>query len=124
MSSKSPTSRPLKVGEEIRHALSEVLLRGEAHIPELEGASITISEVRCSPDLKNATVFAMPLGGQRRDEIIAVLDENAPALRYLVSRKVELRHMPKLYFKLDNSFDEAGRINSLLQDPSVRRDVE
>lgn len=122
-SSKTPTARTLKVGEEIRRALSEILLRGESHIVELEGTSITISEVRVAPDLKNATVYAMPLAGQKIEEIMTVLDAHAPQLRHLVAKKVELRYMPKLYFKLDTSFDEASRINQLLQDPRVRKDI-
>lgn len=118
------SSRPLKIGEEIRHALSTIFMRGETHAPELERVSITVSEVRCAPDLKNATVFVMPLAGERRDEILKALEKLAPHLRKLVAERVKLRYTPKLWFKLDTSFDEANRINQLLHDPSVKRDLE
>lgn len=122
-SDKSPSARPLRVGEEIRHTLAEILMRGEAHIAEIDGVSITVSEVRVSPDLKNASVYITTLGGLKLEETFEALVANAPRLRAEVSRKVTLKYMPKLNFKLDRSFDEAGRINVLLQDPNVRRDV-
>lgn len=118
------SSRPLRVGEEIRHAISEILLRGEVHSADLLGASITVSEVRVAPDMKNATVFAMPLGGEGKQEKLDALKAAAPEIRYLVSKKVKLRYMPKLHFALDNSFDEAERINTLLAQPEVARDLE
>lgn len=115
--SKRPSgSRPLKVGEEIRHALSDIFLRGELYDPELQGVSITVSEVRVSPDLKNATAYVMPLAGANKEEILDALNRAAPGIRYLVSEKVELRYMPRLNFKLDTSYEEAGKINALLHD--------
>lgn len=122
-SGKASGQRPLKVGEEIRRAISEIFLRGEVHSIDLFGASITVSEVRVAPDMKNATVFIMPLGGEGKAEKLEALREAAPAIRYLVSKKVQLRYMPKLHFALDASFDEAERINSLLQKPEVARDL-
>ena len=115
--------RPLRVGEEIRHAISEILLRGEVHSIDLFGASITVSEVRVSPDMKNATVFIMPLAGAQKKEKLEALRVAAPEIRYLTSKKVKLRYMPKLHFELDNSYDEAERINSLLTQPEVIRDL-
>jgi ribosome-binding factor A len=116
--------RTLKVGEELRRALADIFMRGETHAPELEGFSITVSEVRVSPDLKNATVFVMPLAGKGADKLIPILKPMSAYLRGLVSKKVALRYTPKLRFELDNSFDEAGRINMLLNDPLVKRDIE
>lgn len=121
---RSSNPRPLRVGEAIRHALAEIFLRGECHTPGLSSASITVSEVRVSPELKNATAYVMPLAGAQKEELLEILRTAAPELRYLVSKKVELRYMPKLHFMLDESFDEAERINSLLKKPEVARDLE
>lgn len=116
--------RQLRVGEEIRHALSSIFMRGELHEAELREASITVSEVRISPDLKNATAYVMPLGGSNREEILQALQELAPNLRTLVGNKLHLKFTPRLSFRLDNSFDEAHRINALLQQPDVVRDIK
>lgn len=116
--------RPLRVGEEIRHAIADILLRGEVHSIDLFGASITVSEVRVSPDLKNATVYVMPLGGENKKEKLEALKAASPEIRHLVSKRMKLRHMPKLFFALDNSFEEAERINTLLNKPEVARDLE
>ncbi len=115
--------RQLRVGEEIRHVLSGILLRDEVHDPELRGSTITISEVRISPDLKNATVYFMPLNGEKREQTLAALKRLAPFLRTLVGGKMKLRYTPRLGFQLDNSFDEANRINVLLNNPKVRGDL-
>lgn len=122
-SGKTPNQRPLRVGEEIRHAISEILLRGEVHSIDLFGASITVSEVRVSPDMKNATVFIMPLAGEQKEERLEAMKVAAPEIRYLASKRLKLRYMPKLHFSLDNSFEEAARINSLLSKPEVARDL-
>jgi len=116
--------RPLRVGEEIRHAIADIFIRGEVHSIELLGASITVSEVRVSPDLKNATVFVMPLAGEGKAEKLEALKTAAPEIRYLVSKRMKLRYMPKLHFSLDNSFEEAEKINILLSKPEVARDLE
>lgn len=118
------SSRILKVGEEIRRTLSTIFMHGETHEPLLDSGSITVSEVRVAPDMKNATAYVMPLAGEKRDEIMKMLDVTAPRLRKLVADRVELRYTPKLHFKLDNSFEEAGRIARLLNDPHVKRDIE
>ena len=121
---KPPSQRMLKVGEEMRRSLSMAFLRGEVHIRDVENSSITVSEVRVSPDLKNATAYVMPLAGKDAELIAKSLYEAAPYIRKLIAQKVDLRYTPKLHFKLDRSYEEAGRINELLQDPHVRRDVE
>ena len=120
---RGPTQRQLMVGEELRHALSSVFQRGEARIPELADISITVSEVRISPDLKNATAYVMPLAGERAEEVIKLLNEAAGGLRHMMSKRVALKFSPKLHFKLDRSFEEASRINQLLSTPKVRRDT-
>lgn len=119
-----PGQRQLRVGEEIRHALSSIFMRGELHEAELRDASITVSEVRVSPDLKNATAYVMPLGGGNREEVLDALRELSPTLRTLVGSKIRLKYTPRISFRLDESFDEAHRINSLLQKPEVVRDIK
>lgn len=121
---KAPTQRQLRVGEELRHAISGILFRNELHEPEFETISITVSEVRISPDLKNATVYITPLaGGDRSPKTVDRLNVLSPVLRRALSKHVVLRHIPKLYFKLDNSFDAAGRVLALLNSEAVQRDV-
>ncbi len=123
-SSKSPSSRPLKVGEMLRHNLSEIFLRGEAHHPILDSASITVSEVRVSPDLKNATAYVMPLAGSNKEQVMDALAESAPQIRHLLARKVTLKFMPRVHFKLDTSYEEAGRINQLLKGAAGKAEEE
>ena len=122
---RPPSQRQLKVGEEIRHAVATVLIRNETHDPALESLSITVSEVRISPDLKNASVYVTPLGGHAEAQnIVERLNAAAPALRKASGKRLVLKYLPKLYFKLDKSFDYAGRINELLMtDPKIQRDV-
>lgn len=123
-SSKAPSQRQLRVGEELRHVVSGLLFRNELHDPDLERLSITVSEVRISPDLKNATAYVTPLaGGQDGDKIVEKLNQLAPSLRRLLGKNLTLRYVPKLYFKLDRSFEAAGRVNALLSSDAVRRDV-
>lgn len=119
----SSGQRPKRVGEEIRRNLAEIFLRGECHMPDLLGQSITVSEVRVAPDMKNATAFVMPLGGQNKKELLDALKIAAPELRYLVSKKMALRYMPRIHFSLDESFEEAAKIDSLLKKPEVAKDL-
>ena len=119
-----PGQRQLRVGEEIRHALSSIFLRDELHEPALRGTSITVSEVRISPDLKNATAYVMPLGGANREDVMQTLFDLAPTLRTLVGNQIRLKYTPRISFRLDNSFDEAHRIHSLLSKPEVARDLK
>ena len=116
---KAPSQRQLRVGESLRHALSEVLRAGNLRDPALSGASITVTEVRASPDLKNATAFVMPLGGADLPEVLAALRRAAPFLRREMGKKIELRYTPALTFLADTSFDEAARIDDALNDPAV-----
>jgi ribosome-binding factor A len=122
--SRAPSNRPLRVGEEIRHTLAAVLARGELRDPVLSGISITVSEVRMSPDLMRATAFVAPLGGaEDLAEIIKALNRAAPYLRGQVVREVKLRRAPEIGFVPDTSFDYAHRIDSVLRAPGVRRDL-
>ncbi len=121
---KAPSQRQLRVGEELRHAVSRILLRGDLHDPDLAGASVTVTEVRVSPDLKNATAFVVPLGGDGSGEVLAALNRAAAFLRSQLGREIHLRHTPRLSFQADHSFDEAAKINALLHNPRVQRDVE
>jgi len=109
-----PGQRQLRVGEEIRHVLSEMFTRGDVHDAALSGRMITVSEVRMSPDLRHATCFVMPLGGEELDEVLIGLKRAAPYLRGEVARRVRLRLAPELAFKADQGFDHAERISALL----------
>ena len=120
---RTPSQRQLRVGEAIRHVLATLLARGELRDPVLQGASITVSEVRISPDLKNATVFVLPLGGGNAAEVAAALKRAAPYLRSQVAQSVRLRYAPVLHFQTDTSFDEADRIDQLLHSEKVARDL-
>jgi ribosome-binding factor A len=120
---KSGGNRNLRVGEEIRHALADIFMRGEVHSMDLFGASITVSEVRVSPDLKNATAYVMPLAGKNKEGLLEALKKSSPELRHLVGKRMKLRHIPKIFFALDNSYDEAERISNLLKNPEVQRDL-
>lgn len=123
------SQRQLRVGEEIRHALSQIIERGEARDPDLEGVMLTVTEVRISPDLKNATAFVVPLGGVLAEghdmvSLVRALNHAAPFFRSRIARMVTLRHAPKIGFLADTSFDEAHHIDELLHDPRVARDIE
>src|SRR5271154_3099347 len=118
------SQRQLRVGEELRHVLAKILRDGECRDPVLENASITVTEVRMSPDLRNATAFVMPLAGTNATEVVSGLERSATFLRGLVAREVQLRNTPNLVFALDDSFDRADRISALLTRPEVARDLE
>ena len=117
------SQRQLRVGELVRHALSEILGRGDVQDPALAGAAITVPEVRMSPDLKVATAYVMPLGGRNGEAVVQALGRNARFLRGEVSRRVALRFSPELRFRLDRSFDQASRLDALLRSEPVRRDL-
>ena len=119
----APGQRQLRVGEELRHLLAELLRPGELRDPALRDANITVTEVRLSPDLRNATAFVMPLGGAKADEIMAGLRRSAPFLKGRLARMIELRHMPNITFALDNAFESAARISALLSSPAVEPDL-
>ena len=120
---RGPSQRQLRVGEEIRNALALIFAHGETHNPILDGSSITVSEVRISPDLKNATAYVMPLAGSNKEAVMVALKENASRLRGMVSRKIILRTSPRIAFKLDDSFEVANRINILLNSDRVKADL-
>lgn len=121
---KPPTQRQLRAGELIRHALTDILAREEFDDPALHGKSITITEVRISPDLKNATAFSAPLGGEDMAKTIEALNRVAGLLRGRLSREIDMRYTPMLRFISDDSYDEARRIDQLLASERVRRDLE
>jgi ribosome-binding factor A len=118
-----PSQRQLRVGEELRHALAAILLRGEMHDPDLAGVSITVSEVRPSPDMKHATVFVTTLNGDKMDVVLPALRRAASFLRGQVAKTVRLRHTPQLSFQADTSFDYAQKINTLLHQDVIARDL-
>lgn len=119
-----PSQRQLRVGEAIRHTLAQVFQRGDLYDPDLAGVSITVTEVRVSPDLANATAFVTPLGGgDSVTVIVKALGRVAPVLRAAVARAVPLRVVPRLSFQPDTSFDYAARIGTVLRDPAVARDL-
>jgi len=120
---KGPSQRQLRVGEELRHALSQVLQRGGFRDPDLTGVILTVTEVRPSPDLRNATVFVSPLGGGDMKAILAGLHRASRFLRGEVAKRVHLKYMPEFSFKADTSFDEFAKINAALKDPVVAHDI-
>ena len=122
--SAGASARQLRVGELVRHAVAEVLARGEVHDPVIETHLITVPEVRMSPDLRLATVYIMPLGGQDSTAVLAALDRNKRFLRGDVAERVNLKFAPDLRFRIDERFDEAERIERLLRSPQVRRDLD
>ncbi|MFT6462601.1 MAG: ribosome-binding factor A [Maricaulis maris] len=119
---KAPSQRQLRVGEEIRHALSEILVRAEFRDPELVGRVITVTEVRASPDLRNATAFVLPLEGEY-EPMVEALQRATAYLRGQLARTVKLKYMPALHFIHDESFDEASRIDHLIASPHVAQDL-
>lgn len=121
---KQPSQRQLRVSELIRHALSEILVRGDARDPALDGVVITIPEIRMSPDLKLAEILVMPLGGAHQDKVVAALTNNRKRLRSLLAKRINLKYVPDLRFHLDGRFDEAGKIDALLNSPRVKQDLE
>lgn len=120
---KGPSQRQQRVGESMRRALSDILMRGDAHDPELSRHSIIVTEVRASPDLRHATVFVSSLGGREEDAALAALGRNRGALRRLLSREVTLKYAPELHFERDQSFDRMDETRRLLEQEDVRRDI-
>ena len=114
----------LRVGEQVRHALSQTLQRGEIIDPLIETTVLSVSEVRMSPDLKIATCFVMPLGGKDQQEVIQALARNKRYLRGELAHRTNLKFAPDLRFRIDESFEEGSRIDRLLESDVVRRDVD
>jgi ribosome-binding factor A len=115
--------RLLRVGEQVRHILSDLLMRGEVHDPVLGAATVSVSEVRMSPDLRHATVFVKPLLGSDEESILKALRTNTAFFQKAVASRVRLKYAAKLKFLADESFDEADHIDRLLRDPKVARDL-
>jgi ribosome-binding factor A len=116
--------RLLRVGEALRHALSDVLAHGDVRDPALMGMPVTVTEVRISADLRHATVFVMPLGGAGEGDVLAALNRSAGFLGAQVAPRMRLKYFPKLVFRLDETFAAADRIESLLRSPRVVRDLD
>jgi ribosome-binding factor A len=121
---KGPSQRQLRAGELIRHALAEILARGEVHDPVIEQHTITVPEVRLTPDLRVATIYVMPLGGRDTREVLDALDRNKRFLRGELAHRINMKFAPEIRFRLDERFDEADRIDKLLHDPRVARDLD
>jgi ribosome-binding factor A len=120
---KGPTQRSLRAGEVVRHALAEILARGEIHDPVIAAHLITVPEVRMSPDLRMATVYILPLGGHDAAAVLAALERNKRYLRGEIARRVTLKFAPDIRFRVDRRFEEAERVERLLRSPQVRRDL-
>ncbi len=120
---KAPSQRQLRVGEELRHALSRILVRGELRDPALIDLNLTVTEVRVSPDLKSATAYVVPLGGDGLEAAIGALNHASGFFRSRLAQEVALRHAPRVAFAPDRSFDEARRVDKILERPRVRRDL-
>ena len=121
---RGPSQRQLKVGETVRKELSDILTRGEFSDPDLDGAIVTIPEVRMTPDLRLATCLVMPLGGKNADRVEKALNRSAKYLRGQISRRLTMKYMPDLRFVLDTRFDDDDRIGTLLHSPEVSRDLD
>ena len=122
--SRGPSQRQLRVGELIRRTLSDVLIRGEIHDPDLNRMSITVGEVRTSPDLRIATAYILPLGGQGRDEALSALRRNRYELRRAISKELTLKFSPEIKFEIDETFDRLDDTRRLFEQENVRRDLD
>ena len=123
-SNAGPSQRALRVGELIRHALSDMLTRGDVHDPVLEGHLVTVPEVRMTADLRLATIYVMPLGGRDIQQVLDALERNKRFLRGEIAHRVNLKFAPDIRFRVDERFDEAERIEKILRTPEVRRDLD
>ena len=117
------SQRQLRVGELVRHALADMLTRGEVHDPVIEGHLITVPEVRMTADLRLATIYVMPLGGRDADEVVAAFDRHKKFLRAELAHRINLKFAPDIRFRVDERFEEAERIDKLLRSPEVKRDL-
>ena len=123
-SGHGPSQRQLRAGELVRHALAEILARGEVHDPVIETHLITVPEVHMTADLRLATIYVMPLGGRDTEPVLEALERNKRFLRGEIAHRVNLKFAPEIRFRLDERFDEAERIEKLLRTPAVRRDLD
>ena len=118
------SQRQLRVGELVRHAMSELLIRGDVHDPVIEGHLITVPEVRMTADLRLATIYIMPLAGRDADEVVAAFERNKKFIRGDIARAINLKFAPDIRFQIDDRFAEAERIDKLLRSPAVKKDLE
>ena len=118
-----PSQRMLRVGELIRHALSDLLSRGTVNDPVLEGRVVTVPDVKMSPDLKLATAFVMPLGGRDVAPVMEALERHRKMLRTEIAHRISMKFAPDLRFKVDQSFDYGAKIDALLDSPKVKQDL-
>lgn len=121
---QGPSQRQLRAGELVRHALVDILRQGELHDDALEGALVTVTEVRLSPDLKHAVCFVEPLGGAQAGSVVEAMNRHARFLRGRLGREIDMKFTPDLKFVHDQSFDEASRMDALFRRPEVLRDIE
>jgi ribosome-binding factor A len=117
------SQRQLRVGELVRHALAEMLVRGDVHDPIIEGHMITIPEVRVTADLRLATIYVMSMGGRDAEEVVAAFERHKKYLRAEIAHRVNLKFAPDIRFRVDDRFAEAERIDKLLRSPEVKRDL-
>ncbi len=122
--SAGPSQRQLRVGETIRHALAEMLVRGDLHDDVINSHVITVSEVRMTPDLRTAIVFVVPLGGEDLAPVLKAFESNKKIIRQTIARAVNLKYAPDFKFRSDDSFATANRIDELLASPKVRQDLD
>jgi ribosome-binding factor A len=122
-SGQGPSQRQLRAGELVRHALAEILARGEVHDPVIDTHLITVPEVRMTADLRLATIYVMPLGGHDEAQVLSALDRNKRYLRGEIARRVNMKFAPDIRFRIDERFEEAARIEKLLRSPDVARDL-
>ena len=119
-----PSQRSLRVGELVRHALAAIFQGGDVEVDALHGAVITVPEVRMSPDLKIANAYIMPLGGEHAEEIVAALNRHRKFIRGRVAPQINMKYAPEMRFHVDDTFEEASRIDSLLRSDKVQRDLD
>ena len=122
--SKGPSQRQLRVGEMIRHAFADIMMRSNIVDPDFDGHELTVTEVRVSPDLRNATIYTVPFTKDDPKKLKDALERHRKFLRGELAKRVDLKYMPSLSFEIDESFDEAERIEALLRSPEVRRDLD
>jgi ribosome-binding factor A len=124
MNNTEPSVRLLRVGEQVRHVLSEILARGDVHDDILANHMVSVTEVRMSPDLRHATAFVKPLLGKEQEAVLKALRTNTAYLQREVAKRVKMKYAAKLKFIADESFEESGQIDSILRDPRVARDLD
>src|ERR1700720_4255186 len=118
------SQRQLRVGELVRHAMAEMLTRGDVHDPVIEGHLITVPEVRMSADLRLGTIYVMPMGGRDAEQVVAAFERHKKFLRTEIAHRINLKFAPDIRFRVDDRFAEAERIEKLLRSPEVKRDLD